>query len=324
MFTFSVFLIVLALIFVTKGVVIVQQAEVVIIERLGKFHRVLESGFNFIVPVIDAPRAIDWKVTQKDFSGVTYSAIQKRTKIDLREAVYDFPRQNVITKDNVSISINALLYFQIIDPKSAVYEIQNLPEAIEKLTQTNLRNLVGQLDLDESLVSRDKINHELRAILDDATNKWGVKVNRVELQDIIPPNDIQSAMEKQMKAERDRRAAILEAEGLKKSAVLKAEGEKEAAINRAEGDKQANILRAEGVAQARILEADGEKEAIQRIINALADKGQPDKYLIAMKYLDTMKAITSGKDNKVVYMPYEATGILSSVDGIKQMFDSTK
>ena len=324
MFSFTVFLIALAIIFVAKGVVIVQQAEVVIVERLGKFDRVLESGFNFIIPVIEAPRAIDWKVTQKGFDGATYSIVQKRTRIDLREAVYDFPRQNVITKDNVSISINALLYFQIIDPKSAVYEIQNLPEAIEKLTQTNLRNLVGQLDLDESLVSRDKINHELRAILDDATNKWGVKVNRVELQDIIPPTDIQTAMEKQMKAERDRRAAILEAEGLKKSAVLKAEGEKEAAINRAEGEKQANILKAEGIAQARILEADGEKEAINRIIGALADKGQPDKYLIAMKYLETMKSITSGQDNKVVYMPYEATGILSSVDGIKQMFDSGK
>ena len=324
MISLSIFLIALALIFVAKGVVIVQQAEVVIVERLGKFDRFLQSGFNFIIPVIEAPRAIDWKVTQKGFDGSSYSVIQKRTKIDLREAVYDFPRQNVITKDNVSISINALLYFQIVDPKSAVYEIQNLPDAIEKLTQTNLRNLVGQLDLDESLVSRDKINHELRAILDDATNKWGVKVNRVELQDIIPPTDIQSAMEKQMKAERDRRAAILEAEGLKKSAVLKAEGEKEAAINRAEGEKKANILRAEGVAQARILEADGEKEAIQRIINALADKGQPDKYLIAMKYLETMQAITSGQDNKVVYMPYEATGILSSVDGIKQMFDANK
>ena len=320
MFLFSVCLIALALVFVTKGVIIVQQAEVVIVERLGKFDRVLESGFNFIIPIIEAPRAIDWKVTQKGFDGTTYSMIQKRSRIDLREAVYDFPRQNVITKDNVSISINALLYFQIVDPKSAVYEIQNLPDAIEKLTQTNLRNLVGQLDLDESLVSRDKINHELRAILDDATNKWGVKVNRVELQDIIPPSDIQSAMEKQMKAERDRRAAILEAEGLKKSAVLKAEGEKEAAINRAEGEKQAKILKAEGVAQARILEADGEKEAIARIINALADNGKPDQYLIAMKYLETMKDITSGKDNKVVYMPYEATGILSSVDGIKEMF----
>jgi len=318
---FSIFLILLAILFVAKGVIIVQQAEVVVIERLGKYDRVLESGFNFIIPIIEAPRAIDWKTTQRGFDGSTYSIIQKRTRIDLREAVYDFPRQNVITKDNVSISINALLYFQIMNPKSAVYEIQNLPEAIEKLTQTNLRNLVGQLDLDESLVSRDKINQELRAILDEATNKWGVKVNRVELQDIIPPSDIQSAMEKQMKAERDRRAAILEAEGLKKSAVLKAEGEKEAAINRAEGEKQSNILRAEGVAQARILEADGEKQAIQRIIDALADKGQPDKYLIAMKYLETMKTITSGKDNKVVYMPYEATGILSSVDGIKQMFD---
>ena len=324
MFSFSLFLIALAIIFVAKGVVIVQQAEVVIVERLGKFDRVLESGLNFIIPIIEAPRAIDWKTTQRGFDGSTYSIIQKRTRIDLREAVYDFPRQNVITKDNVSISINALLYFQIVDPKSAVYEIQNLPEAIEKLTQTNLRNLVGQLDLDESLVSRDKINHELRAILDDATNKWGVKVNRVELQDIIPPTDIQTAMEKQMKAERDRRAAILEAEGLKKSAVLKAEGEKEAAINRAEGEKQANILKAEGIAQARILEADGEKEAIGRIINALADKGQPDKYLIAMKYLETMKSITSGQNNKVVYMPYEATGILSSVDGIKQMLDANK
>ena len=324
MFLLVVSLIVLGLIFVSKAVIIVQQAEVVVVERLGKFDRVLESGFNWIIPVLEAPRAIDWKVVQRGFDGTSYSTIQKRTRIDLREAVYDFPRQNVITKDNVSISINALLYFQIVDPKSAVYEIQNLPEAIEKLTQTNLRNLVGQLDLDESLVSRDKINHELRAILDDATNKWGVKVNRVELQDIIPPKDIQTAMEKQMKAERDRRAAILEAEGEKKSAVLRAEGEKEAAINRAEGEKQSNILKAEGIAQARILEADGEKEAINRIINALADKGQPDKYLIAMKYLDTMKAITSGKDNKVVYMPYEATGILSSVDGIKQMFDRVK
>ena len=322
MFSLSLFLIVFAIIFIAKGVIIVQQAEVVIVERLGKFDRVLESGFNFIIPIIEAPRAIDWKTTQRGFDGSTYSLIQKRTRIDLREAVYDFPRQNVITKDNASISINALLYFQIVDPKSAVYEIQNLPEAIEKLTQTNLRNLVGQLDLDESLVSRDKINQELRAILDDATNKWGVKVNRVELQDIIPPADIQSAMEKQMKAERDRRAAILEAEGLKRSAILKAEGEKEAAINKAEGLKQAEILKAEGLAQARLVEAEAEKEAIRRITAAFENQGQPDKYLIAMKYLDSLKEISSGQNNKVVYMPYEATGILSSVDGIKQMFDS--
>ena len=317
---FLLILLVAVIIFVIKGVIIVQQAEVVIVERLGKYERTLESGLNYIIPILEAPRAISWKVTQRSLDGTNYSYIKEKRKIDLRESVYDFPRQTVITKDNVSISINALLYFQIVDAKSAVYEIQNLPEAIEKLTQTTLRNLVGQLDLDETLVSRDKINNELRAILDEATNKWGVKVNRVELQDIIPPSDIQTAMEKQMKAERDRRAAILEAEGEKKSAILKAEGQKEALINQAEGEKKSAILRAEGVAQARVIEADAEKEAIQRIINALADKGKPDQYLVAMKYLETMQAITSGENNKIVYMPYEATGILSSVDGIKEMF----
>lgn len=309
------------IIYVSKGILIVQQAEVMIIERLGKYEKTLESGLNFIFPILEAPRGIAKKISQKSFDGSTYSYTKETPRIDLRETVYDFPRQNVITKDNVTITINALLYFQIVDAKKAVYSIANLPDAIEKLTQTNLRNLVGQLDLDETLVSRDKINQELRAILDEATNKWGVKINRVELQDIIPPADIQSSMEKQMKAERDRRAAILEAEGLKKSAILKAEGQREAAINQAEGEKQAAILKAEGIAQARVIEADAEKEAIHRIIDALADKGQPDKYLIAMKYLETLTSITAGENNKVVYMPYEATGILSSVDGIKQMFD---
>ena len=286
---------------------------------MGKYKKTLESGLNFIIPIIEAPRGVAWKVTQRSLDGQSYSYIKEKTRIDLRESVYDFPRQTVITKDNVSISINALLYFQIVDAKSAVYEIQNLPEAIEKLTQTTLRNLVGQLDLDETLVSRDKINVELRSILDEATNKWGVKVNRVELQDIIPPVDIQTAMEKQMKAERDRRAAILEAEGLKKSAILKAEGEKEAAINQAEGTKQAEILKAEGYAQARLIEADAEKEAIRRISDAFNNQGHPDKYLIAMKYLESLQDIAKGQNNKVVYMPYEATGILSSIDGIKQM-----
>jgi len=248
----------------------------------------------------------------------------EKQRIDLRESVYDFPRQNVITKDNVSISINALIYFQIVNPKSAVYEIQNLPEAIEKLTQTTLRNIIGELDLDETLVSRDTINAKLRTILDEASNKWGVKVNRVELQDIIPPVDIQTAMEKQMKAERDRRAAILEAEGLKTAAILKAEGQRQAEINQAEGDKIAARLRAEGKAEARIVEANAEKEAIKRIIEAIAGNGQPDKYLIAVRYLDTLKQMVEGKDNKVVYMPFEATGILSSVDGIKQMLDVNK
>ena len=324
MAVFFIVLACLALLIIFKGFIVVQQQEAVIIEYLGKYNKTLTAGLHWICPFVETARPIARIVKVRSIDGRIYSDQRFSNRIDLRETVYDFPRQNVITKDNVTISINALLYFQIINAREAVYAIENLPEAIEKLTQTNLRNLVGQLDLDESLVSRDKINHELRAILDDATNKWGVKVNRVELQDIIPPTDIQTAMEKQMKAERDRRAAILEAEGLKKSAVLKAEGEKEAAINRAEGEKQANILKAEGIAQARILEADGEKEAISRIISALADKGQPDKYLIAMKYLETMKTITSGQNNKVVYMPYEATGILSSVDGIKQMLDANK
>jgi regulator of protease activity HflC (stomatin/prohibitin superfamily) len=295
-----------------------------IIERLGKFNRVLESGFQFIIPLIDVPRSIAWKQTQTLADGRSYSFYTSRDRIDLRESVYDFPRQNVITKDNVSIGINALIYFQIVNPKSAVYEIQNLPEAIEKLTQTTLRNIIGELDLDEVLVSRDTINHKLRLILDEASNKWGVKVNRVELQDVIPPADIQASMEKQMKAERDRRAAILEAEGLKKAAILEAEGMKEAAINKAEGEKQAAVLTAEGLADARILQAEAEKKAIQLIVEAIEGHGQPDKYLIAVRYLDTLKEMVAGQNNKVIYMPYEATGVLSSVDGIKEMLDAKK
>ena len=315
---------VLVIIFFVKGIQIVQQQEEMIIERLGKFDRVLDSGFHYIFPFLEVPRTISWKETTKGPDGRAYSYYTQKTRIDMRESVYDFPRQNVITKDNVSIAINALIYFQIMDAKSAVYEIQNLPEAIEKLTQTTLRNIIGELDLDETLVSRDTINAKLRTILDEASNKWGVKVNRVELQDIIPPADIQNSMEKQMKAERDRRAAILEAEGLKKAAILKAEGEKESQINKAEGQKQAAILVAEGLASARVMQAEAEATAIQKTIEAIQGNGQPDKYLIAVRYLDTLKQMVEGKDNKVVYMPYEATGILSSVDGIKQMLDANK
>lgn len=317
---------------IVKGFIIVNQAEAVIIEYLGKYSRTLSAGLHFIIPFLETQRKMLKLVKRQGLDGRMYSTTVYAPRIDTRETVYDFPRQNVITKDNVTISINALLYFQITDPRRAVYSIENLPEAIEKLTQTNLRNLVGQLALDETLVSRDTINEKLREVLDKATDKWGVKVNRVELQDIVPPASIQNAMEKEKKAEQDRRATILEAEGIKKSAILTAEGDREAAINQAEGEKQAKILRAEaekqaeilkaeGIAQARIIEANAEKEAIERIISALADKGEADKYLIAMKYLETLSNITSGKDNKIVYMPYEATGILSSVDGLKQMFD---
>lgn len=318
---FLLIVIIALIIFVLKGIIIVQQQEAVIVQCLGQYAKTLTPGLHWIVPFIESPRPMLKIEKRKGLDGSTYSMLNYSPRIDLRETVYDFPRQNVITKDNVTISINALLYFQIVDARKAIYSIENLPEAIEKLTQTNLRNLVGQLALDETLVSRDIINDKLREILDKATDKWGVKVNRVELQDIVPPASIQNAMEKEKKAEQDRRATILEAEGIKKAAILQAEGEKIAAINKAEGEKQAEILRAEGVAQARIIEADAEKEAIGRIIGALADKGKPDQYLIAMKYLETLSNITAGENNKVVYMPYEATGILSSVDGIKQMFD---
>ena len=312
------------LIFSVKGFKVVQQAEVMIIERLGKFKEILGPGLHFIVPVIDNPRGIYWKEVQKGMNGQVYSYYTVKSRIDLRECVYDFPRQNVITRDNAGIGINALIYFQIVDPKSVTYEIQNLPEAIEKLTQATLRNIIGEMDLDETFVSRGQINEKLRIILDEASQKWGIKVNRVELQDIIPPADIQASMEKQMKAERDKRAAILQAEGEKQSAILKAQGEKEAKINRAEGEKQAAILIAEGNAEARVREAQGESTAIEKVIKAIGNVGPADKYLIAMKYIETLSNIAEGQNNKVVYMPYEATGVLSSIDGIKQMLDAKK
>jgi len=239
--------------------------------------------------------------------------------------VYDFPKQNVITKDNVMTEINALLYYQVMDPVKAMYEIENLPMAIEKLTQTTLRNVIGELDLDECLTSRDTINGKLRAILDEASHKWGVKVNRVELQDINPPRDIREAMEKQMRAERDRRAQIIDAEGSKRAAILQAEGVQQKQINEAEGQKQAQILEAEGDAQARIRRAEGESAAIRMVTEAIKGaNADPANYLIAMKYLETLSDMTSGKDNKVVYIPFEATGVLSSLGGIKDMLSVAK
>ena len=208
------------------------------------------------------------------------------------------------------------------DPIRAVYEIANLPQAIEKLTQTSLRNVIGEMDLDDTLSSRDTINTKLQEILDDATNKWGVKVNRVELQDINPPMDIREAMEKQMRAERDKRATILEAEGTQQAQVLEAKGKRDADISIAEGEKRSSILVAEGLASARVAIANAEAEAIKVVTSAIDKTGDPVNYLIAMKYLDSLKEMTSGKDNKVVYMPYEATGILSSVGGIKDLLTS--
>ena len=316
-------IIVIAL-FVVSSIVscikVVRQAETIVIERFGKFDRILQSGLNVIVPIMDRPRPIFWRNKKTDISGVEYVITTERNIIDMREQVFDFAKQNVITKDNVNIEIDAMLYFQITDVHKAVYEIANLPDAIEKLCKTNLRNVAGKMDLDECLTSRAVINSELSRVMDDATDKWGVKVNRVELKDITPPHDIQQAMEKQMRAERDRRATILEAEGEKRSAILEAEGVRESQIKRAEGQKQSAILRAEGEAEARIKVADAEKDAIALLAQSLAGtKADPAQYLIAVRYLESLKDMTSGKDNKVVYVPYEATGIIGSLGGIKDL-----
>jgi regulator of protease activity HflC (stomatin/prohibitin superfamily) len=307
-----------ALVTIAKGIRIVQQAQTMVIERLGKYHRTLNSGINVIVPWVDKPRAIDWhEIVGKD------TARHFRTeKIDLRETVYVFPSQNVITKDNVVVEIDALIYSQITDPVRASYEIANLPDAIEKLTQTTLRNVIGEMELDHVLSSRDTINAKLRAILDDATHKWGAKVSRVELKDINPPRDIRDAMEKQMRAERDRRAAILTADAEKQSRILQAEGIRQSEINQAEGQKQARILGAEGEAEARLKIADAEAQAIERITKAIQGTGgDPARYLIAIRYIEALREmVTSPQSNKVIYLPYEATGVLASLGGIREMF----
>jgi len=313
---------VFVVLFVITGIRIVPQSETMVIERLGKYHTTLQSGINFILPIFDRVREIDWKFIRTDMAGKSIIVRQRITKIDLREIVYDYPKQNVITRDNVVIEINAILYFQITNPMKSVYEVANLPEAIEKLTQTTLRNVVGEMDLDHTLSSRETINSKLRAILDEATDKWGVKVSRVELQDINPPEDIRQAMEKQMRAERDKRAAVLTAEGSKQAKILEAEGFRQSEINQAEGRAKALVLSAEAEAEAKVKVARAESESINLIAEAVAKaKGDPTKYLIAIKYIETLKQMVSGSGNKAVYVPYEATGVLGSLGGIKELFE---
>lgn len=307
-------LIVLVVIFLKMSLVIISQSETKIIERLGKYFSTLSPGVNIIIPFIDRSKSI---VT------LSRGRYAFSDKIDLREQVYDFDKQNVITKDNIQMQINALLYFQIVDPFKAVYEINNLPNAIEKLTQTTLRNIIGELELDQTLTSRDTINTKLRAVLDDATNKWGIKVNRVELQDITPPSSVLQAMEKQMQAERNKRATILNSEGEKAAVVLRSEGERASMINRAEADKQQAILRAEGEAQARIQKAEAEAVAIQKITDAVGKTSNPANYLLAQKYINMMQDLAKGDKTKTVYLPYEATNLLGSIGGIKELFKET-
>lgn len=321
-----------AIIYVLSGFKIIQQSETRVVERLGKYNRTLSSGINIIWPILDKARKVTVRNVVRDNRREVNVVVMKESEvIDLREQVYDFPEQNVITKDNVTTRINALLYFQITDPVKSVYEIDNLPNAIEKLTQTTLRNVIGELELDETLTSRDTINSKLRAVLDDATNKWGVKVNRVELQDITPPDTVRRAMEQQMQAERERRAQILKSEGEKQSTILKSEGDKQSQVNEAEAEKQAKILQAEGEAQAKILQAEAEAkakvlqaeaeaEAIRQVTEAIqSSKADPASYLLAVKYIDSLKEMVSGKDNKTVYVPYEATSVLGSLGSIKEL-----
>jgi regulator of protease activity HflC (stomatin/prohibitin superfamily) len=301
----------LAIVIVAKSITIISQSSTKIIERLGRYHATLNPGVNLIMPFIDKPRSIVIMRNKRYYYSI---------EIDLREQVYDFDKQNVITKDNVQTEINALLYFQIVDPFKAVYEISNLPNAIEKLTQTTLRNIIGEMELDETLTSRDTINTKLRAVLDEATNKWGVKVNRVELQDINPPVSVLQAMEKQMQAERNKRAEILNSEGEKQSAILKSEGEKMATINQAEAEKQRAILNAEGVAAAKVKQAEAEARAVELITEAVGKSTNPANYLLAQKYIRMLQEVASGDKTKTVYLPIEATNMLGSIGGIKDLF----
>jgi len=325
-FIFLSVLVILAAVLIAKSIYIIKQAEVMVIERLGKYDRILQSGINMIIPFFDRPRRINWTVVERR-ARQYFTIVREFERIDLRETVYDFPSQNVITKDNVTIEINGLLYYQITDPVKATYEINNVPEAIKKLTQTTLRNLIGELDLDETLSSRDTINRKLRLILDEATDKWGVKVNRVEIQDITPPHDIRSAMEKQMRAERARRATILEAEGGKRAKILNAEGEMESRIKIAEGQKRSLILTAEGEAEARIRRYQAERKSailINQAAETSESKVDPLQYLITINYLKQFGELATTSQDKMVFLPYEASSILGSLGGIKEIFENLK
>jgi regulator of protease activity HflC (stomatin/prohibitin superfamily) len=313
------FVIVIATV-LAKSVYLVRQAEAIVIERFGRYDRTLMPGLHIIVPFIETPRETAWTFI-KEVEGKRFYRFSKVTdRIDQRETMYDFPRQNVITKDNVTMEISALLYYQITDAKAAIYEVSNLPEAIEKLTQTTLRNVIGSMDLDETLVSRDQINTRLRVILDDATDKWGVKINRVELQEVTPPEDIRQAMEKQMRAERDRRAIILEAEGAKQATILTAEGQRESAVLSARGAAESRVINAEGEAEARLRTAQGEAQALELIKKALPES-DPTTYLIALQYMKVLPTMMEGKDNKLIVVPYEASTMMASLAGVKRLFE---
>ena len=294
-------LIVIAIAFwlIVSNIYIVQQSRAYVLERLGGFHAVHGVGLHMKVPFIDR--------------------IARR--VSLKEQVLDYPPQPVITKDNVTMQIDTVVYFQITDPRLYTYGVEQPMAAMETLTATTLRNIIGDLELDQTLTSRDIINTKMRAILDEATDPWGIKVNRVELKNILPPHDIQSSMEKQMKAERDRRQAILQAEGQKKSAILIAEGERESAILRADAEKQAAILRAEAEKQAAILKADGEAQALRTVQQAMADslallnEKAPNDQVVKLKAIQAMEKVADGKATKII-IPSEMQGLVGLANGL--------
>src|SRR3954470_6709449 len=312
MIFFLFFLGIVLLVIAAKTIKIVPQATVMLIERLGRFSRVASSGLNIIVPFIDKPRAVFWTNTR---GGVT--------SIDLREQYIDLPPQPVITRDNVTIHVDSVVYWQITDPVKAVYEMNDLVGGLVQLTITGMRAVMGDMDLDHTLSQRDQINAKLRIILDEATDKWGVKVTRVDVKNINPPDDVRITMEKQMTAERTRRALVLQAEGERQAAVTRAEGEKQAAITRAEGEKESAVLQADGAAQARLRAAAAESEAIARIAQAMEGHGNPAQYLITARYIESLRDMTRSNNSKVIFMPVETSKVLSTVGALKEVFAAT-
>ncbi|HYO91867.1 MAG TPA: SPFH domain-containing protein, partial [Pyrinomonadaceae bacterium] len=300
------------LVVAAKTIKIVPQATVMLIERLGRFSRVAGSGLNVIVPFLDRPRAVYWTNTRPGL-----------TSIDLRESFIDLPPQPVITRDNVTIHVDSIVYWQITDPIKAVYEVADLVGSIVQLTITGMRAVMGDMDLDHTLSQRDQISAKLRVILDEATDKWGVKVTRVDVKNINPPEDVRVTMEKQMTAERTRRALVLQAEGERQASITRAEGEKQAAVTRAEGEKESAILQAEGAAQARLRQAAAESEAIARISQAMLGHGNPAQYLITSRYIESLRDMTRGNNSKVIFMPVETSSMLASIGAIKEMLAET-
>lgn len=306
---------------IVKSVKIIGQAEVMVVERLGRFHRIARSGLNLLIPFVERPRLLDVRFFDTDVGGTKRITSGSTPRIDLREQVLNFPSQPVITKDNVTIDIDAVLYYRVADPQKATYAVQNLPYALETLTRTTLRNIVGEMELDQTLGSRDMINKRMREVIEDASVGWGVDVTRVELQAIEPPRDIQQSMELVMRAERERRAAVTNAEAGKRAAILESEGQREAQVRKAEGEKEAAILRAEGQASARLTMAQAEAEAIQRITASLPE-GQAAMYLLGLKYLEALPAITKGPAT-TIFLPAEATGVMGALGGMRELLRST-